>query len=346
MSDVPATRNELISKLFPDEPVFRLRQIEAATFRPGASGWTDCTDLPAAMRTVLAKDVPWLALSAETVLVSSPKDAFKALLKLSDGEKIESVLMRNRKGGWTACLSVQVGCAMNCAFCATGKLGLKRNLNADEIVDQVRFWLGLVAERKLGGRLGNIVLMGMGEPMANYDNVKSALNSIVRHTDIGPTHITVSTVGLIPQLNVLLDDSDWPPVRLAVSLHSADLQTRQKIMPTTYDRFLDDLADWCRRYGRKFGNRRHHLTFEYLTLAGVNDTPRHAELLADFAESSGRAKINLIPFNITGAEFSGSPKETVDSFQSALERRGITVTVRRSLGSDIAAACGQLAGKI
>jgi adenine C2-methylase RlmN of 23S rRNA A2503 and tRNA A37 len=262
-----------------------------------------------------------------------------------DGACIETVLMTNRRGQWTACVSSQVGCAMKCAFCATGRLGLKRNLTSDEIVDQYRFWKRYIRQMNLTGRISNVVFMGMGEPLANYENVRQALNLLLANTDLGRTRITVSTVGLVPKLNGLLDDPDWPEVRLAVSLHSADLETRQGLMPTTYDRFLDDLADWCRRYLKKFGNRRHHLTFEYLLLTGVNDDDAHAQKLAAFANQAGKVKINLIPYNATDSGFSGANEITTKHFADILRKTGVDVTRRRSMGQDIDAACGQLAGR-
>ena len=338
----PRSREEMFKELFPEAPAFRWRQLAKALFASAWRNWGDATNLPKEMKERLAAAVPWTTYAEAVTAAAQAGDTYKTALKLLDGSGIETVLMRNKRGEWTVCVSSQVGCAMKCAFCATGRMGLARSLNADEIVDQVRFWRGFLAERGLPGRISNVVFMGMGEPLANYENVKKALKILLAHAGLGPTHITVSTVGLIPRLEALLDDRDWPPVRLAVSLHSADLATRQKLMPTTYDRFLGDLADWCRRYARRLGNRRHHLTFEYILLAGVNDTDRHAELLAKFAADAGRVKINLIPYNFTGSGFSGSAGERAEQFVRLLTDRGLTATRRRSLGEDIAAACGQL----
>ncbi len=336
-------REQLFRELLPDEPAFRWQQIEGALFTPGWRGWSDASNLSKAVKAALDEKMPWSTVGDPRVLAGAAGDTFKAALKLADDRRIETVLMRNRRGEWTVCVSSQVGCAMKCAFCATGRMGFCRDLTADEIVDQYRFWNAYLAERAdLGGRISNVVFMGMGEPLANYDNVKSALRTLLKRTDLGPTRITVSTVGLLPRLEGILTDRDWPPVRLAVSLHSADPLTRKKIMPTTHDEFLPKLADWARRYLETLGNRRHHLTFEYVMLAGVNDTAKHADLLARFVNASGRARVNLIPYNFTGTAFLGSSDDEIAAFTAFLEKKGVIVTRRRSMGEDIAAACGQL----
>jgi 23S rRNA (adenine2503-C2)-methyltransferase len=342
------TRAQAFKRLFPKEPKFRQAQIEEAVFSHDWNAWQEVTPLSQTIRGTIETEIPWLSYKDHLVQVhkSPSEDAFKAALELSDGACIETVLMTNKRGQWTVCLSTQVGCAMNCAFCATGQLGLKRNLNSDEIIDQYRFWLRYMKQMSLTNRISNLVLMGMGEPLANYENVKKAMNLILKYTDIGPTRITVSTVGMIPELNQILDDKNWPAIRLAVSLHSADPFTRKKLMPTSYDQFLDDLAEWSQKYQKRLGNRRHHVTFEYIMLAGENDDVNHAKQLVDFANRIGRVKINLIPYNATDAEFTGSDEATIDKFAAILRDAEIDVMRRRSLGTDINAACGQLAGKV
>jgi 23S rRNA (adenine2503-C2)-methyltransferase len=344
MSDLE-TRQQAFARLFPDLPAYRQRQAAAAVFNVEWGSWTDVSPLPEAVRATAASEIPWITHNDHLIQESADKEAYKAALKLADGSGIETVLMRNRRGHWTVCVSSQVGCAMKCTFCATGTLGLKRNLNADEIVDQYRFWRRLMHQENMAGQITNIVFMGMGEPLANYEAVREALQQLLEHTDIGPTRITVSTVGLIPVLNQLLDDPEWPPVRLAVSLHSADQRTRERLMPTTYDVFLTDLAAWAERYLKQFKSRRRHLTFEYLMLAGVNDDADHAERLIEFAKPLGKVKINLIPYNATDAAYAGSPPDQVKRFAGWLTKAGLDVTRRRSLGQDIDAACGQLANK-
>ncbi len=340
------SRREQFDALFPTEPAFRWKQIEAAFFS-SAKGWDDLTTLSKSMREELAA-IPWMSVKPQTVQVSLAGDTHKALLKVAGEKEIETVLMQNRRGAWTICVSSQVGCAMRCGFCATGKMGLTRSLIADEIVDQYRFWLSYLSTSTTfstfatSPRISNIVFMGMGEPLANYEAVRDALNSLLAHTDIGRTRITVSTVGVLPRLEQILTDKDWPHIRLAVSLHSAIEETRKKIVPTSYDEFLPKLEDWARRYLALHGNRRHHLTFEYVMLKGVNDTPEHARALAKFVNHIGNVRVNLIPYNLTDCEFEKSPDSTIQEFLEILHAKHLIATTRRTMGEDIAAACGQL----
>ncbi len=337
------SRAARIQALFPNEPAFRLKQAQEALFAPGKNGWEDVQVLPKPMRETLTKEVPWMSVKEVTVLQSKKQDTFKAIVEVEGGNRIETVLMQNARDQWTVCVSSQVGCAMRCAFCATGKMGLTRSLGADEIVDQIRFWRAFLAKRpELPPRISNVVYMGMGEPLANYENVKESLTVILTRTDIGPTHITVSTVGVLPRLEQILTDKEWPHVRLAVSLHSADPKTRKEIVPTSYEDFLPKLLEWTKKYLDVLGNRRHHLTFEYVMLHKVNDTEHHADMLADFVKQAGQVKVNLIPYNFTDSEFETTPKTTLAAFMARLEDQGVTVTSRRTMGEDIAAACGQL----
>ncbi len=340
---IPLSRDQQFSQLFPDAPSYRRGQFVSALFNPTFRTWKDVTPFPAAMREALETNIPWMSLKQVIVQESAKKDTFKALLEVAGGNQIETVLMQNRRGAWTICVSSQVGCAMRCQFCATGKMGLTRHLLADEIIDQYRFWIEFLSNRQeLPQRISNIVFMGMGEPLANYENVKDVLNTILTQTDIGKTRITVSTVGVLPRLEHILTDEQWPHVRLAVSLHSADPETRKNIVPTSYDDFLPKLSDWAKSYLQKFGNRRHHLTFEYVMLKDVNDTSHHAKLLAELITKIGNVRVNLIPYNFTGGEFQTSTSQRVKDFFSYLESHGVTVTTRRTMGDDIDAACGQL----
>lgn len=341
-----ASRQQQFMEFYPAEPAFRWAQIERGFFNPKFSGWNDVLNLSKAMRQNLADNIPWISAKLSNLQKDKAGDVFKAALELADGQKIETVLMKNKRGQWSVCASSQAGCAMECGFCATGKMGLARNLTSDEIADQLRFWLYWLRENKTGAeRVSNIVIMGMGEPLANYDNLKTALKTWLRYTDIGATHITVSTVGLLPQLEQLLNDQNWPPVRLAVSLHAVDQKLREQIIPSTAPDFFIKLADWAKRYFKKYGNRRHHLTFEYLLLQNINDRPQDAKLLADYVNKIGRVKINLIPYNKTSARLGRSADEQMEQFLAMLEKNGTVVTIRRSLGEDISAACGQLANK-
>jgi 23S rRNA (adenine2503-C2)-methyltransferase len=326
-----------------------------------------------------------MTLSAHCVLESKRHDTFKAILETYDKKRIESVLMQNARGHWTLCVSSQVGCAMNCSFCATGKMGFTRNLTSDEIIDQYRFFLYFLQNRATQKRgrenldadqgrcekrsqgvyrntptsttasdaemrqiivpqITNIVYMGMGEPLANYENVKSSLNTILQNTDIGHTRITVSTVGVLPKMQKLLTDPEWPDVRIAISLHSADPTIRKNIVPSTANEFFDTLAKWMKNAYAKNPTRRNHITFEYILIENVNERKEDAKKLIQFAQNADvPIKINLIPYNKTlGNPFSQNAIERQGAFQKMLDYAGITATIRRPMGDDISAACGQL----
>lgn len=368
-----SSRKEKFTELFPTALRFRWQQIEGALFDPTFKNFGDITTLPQEVRTKLDRELKWLALEPVAVLESRKKDTYKAVIALADGKRVETVLMKNARGYYSVCVSSQVGCAMACTFCATGRMGFTRNLSTDEIIDQYRFWQYFLAEKeevthppdslrdppaggeslpvrsdtldvsgRRAGYISNLVFMGMGEPLANYDNVKETLRLLLANTDMGPTRITVSTVGLLPMLEKVLHDEAWPPVRLAVSLHSADSQTRQAMMPTSYDGFLEKLVDWTSQYFKKFESRRRHLTFEYVMLSQVNDTVHHAEMLIEFARKVGKVRINLIPYNFTGSIYRDSLSADFAQFEETLRQAGVDVTKRRTMGEDIAAACGQL----
>lgn len=337
------TRETFFWEFFPAEPAFRWRQIVCALFDPTLSGWGSVTTLSKFLRDELSAHVSWMSLREGMVLRSRNGDTEKALLECADGAKIETVLMRNARGHWSVCVSSQVGCAMGCTFCATGRMGFSRNLSEDEIVDQFRFWQYRL--RQTGEIVSNVVFMGMGEPLANYESVRAAVRTLIEYAGIGPTRITVSTVGLLPAMRRLLDDPLWPPVRLAVSLHSADSATRKRLMPTSFDRFLDELVKWTTEYFLRHGERRRHLTFEHILIRGENDSLADAEKLARFSRRVGKVKVNLIPYNDTSNPYRGSESASVVRFAERLREAGVVATVRKTMGNDIAAACGQLAAK-
>ncbi|MFH1430796.1 MAG: 23S rRNA (adenine(2503)-C(2))-methyltransferase RlmN [Candidatus Uhrbacteria bacterium] len=344
---VPITRADCIHSSMPDAPSYRLEQVDRALYDPAIRGWSQISTLPKAMREVLDAGVPWMSVREVRCLESSSGDTWKAILETNDALRFETVLMQNRRGQWTICVSSQIGCAMRCAFCATGTMGLKRSLTEDEIADQYRYWLYFLHDHPKDGdertRISNVVFMGMGEPLANYEHVKCAIATWLRMTDIGPTRITVSTVGVLPQMEKLLTDPEWPNVRIAISLHSANEEQRKAIIPTTVPNFLERLADWSRRYDVQLGNRRHYVTYEYLLLNGVNDMPKHARGLATYLRHTGSRKVNVIPWNsVSGKAFSQSEHNRVVAFKQILLDAGIDVTQRRTMGEDIAAACGQL----
>lgn len=264
----------------------------------------------------------------------------KLLLQLDDGERIECVLMRYRDR-YTACLSTQAGCAMGCRFCATGQGGFRRHLRVEEIVGQVlllRRWL-----ESEGAALRNLVLMGMGEPLHNFDAVMAALGIVTdrRGLGIAPRHVAVSTVGVIP--GILRMAREKVPYRLAVSLHGASEEERAALVPVSRRWPLRELLEACRVYNEATGSR---ILFGWTLIAGVNDTPAHAEQLAALLQGLN-AHINLIPLNPTEGFAGAAPdRATWDRFQMTLHRAGFPNTVRQKRGVDVAAACGQLAGAV
>lgn len=340
----PIPRDRQFKELFPNEPAFRWKQIEKALFQPQVRGWADVTTLSKTMRGTLAGTMPWMSVTPERIYKSVRDDTFKAVMTTPDGLAFETVLMENKRGQWTICVSSQIGCAMQCTFCATGAMGLKRSLNSDEIADQYRFWNGFLRDRpELHSRISNVVFMGMGEPLANYENVKQCIQMWLRNTDLGPTRITVSSVGVLMLLEKILTDKDWPHVRVAISLHSANQKKREEIVPTTTPDFLKKLADWSRRYAQTLGNRRHYITYEYTLLSGVNDSEELARELAKYILTTGSSIINVIPYNpVAGKAFERSAQQRIDTFKDVIKSHGIDVTQRRTMGDDIAAACGQL----
>ena len=336
-------RTDQIKALFPSEPAFRIKQITKALFNRKIGSWNDMTFLSPEMRKTLTDEIPFLSVSEVLTQCSKNQDTFKAKIQVYGGKAVETVLMKNQRDQWTICVSSQIGCAMDCSFCATGKMGLTRNLDAEEIMDQYRFWnYYLEKYPHLSPRISNIVFMGMGEPLANYPNVKETINTLLAHTDLGKTKITVSTVGVIPSLKKILTDPEWPDVRIAISLHSANPITRKNIVPTSFEKFLPEIKEWCIDYLQKYGNKTHHLTFEYVMLKNINDTNDHAKVLADFVNSIGHIKVNLIPYNYIGTLLECSTDNQIKTFMKILEENGITVTKRKNMGQDISAACGQL----
>ncbi len=258
----------------------------------------------------------------------------KFLIGLADGQKIESVLIPE-KGHYTFCLSSQVGCALACRFCATGAMGFRRNLTAGEIVTQV-----LTLKKELGdydGRI-NLVFMGMGEPLLNYDNLARALRIICADAglNVSPRHVTVSTAGILENLEKL--EGDFPLVKIAFSLNAPDPLLRSELMPISRRENLDALLGYFREH-----RRRQRITFEYVLLAGVNDAPAQAKQLARLLQGIP-AKVNLIPYNATPRlPFRRPDEAAIEKFRSVLLEKGLTVVTRWSKGEDIRSACGQLA---
>jgi 23S rRNA (adenine2503-C2)-methyltransferase len=314
---------------------FRARQIMKWLHQSGSISFDDMTTLSRDFRAKFSKLARISRPQIEKILTSSDGTR-KALLRLEDGLFIESVLIPG-KSHWTICISTQAGCAMDCKFCLTARQGFKRNLNPSEIVGQL---ITLKHETPEGLSINNIVMMGMGEPLANYDNTLKAIKILTDDFGLGISNrkITVSTCGLAPQIIQLGLDIC---INLAVSLNAPDDETRSKLMPVNKKYPLDVLLDACKKYpmpGRRL------LTFEYILIDGINSSVQDAKKLAALLKGQ-RCKLNLIIFNeFPGSPFKSPSQKTVEIFQRILIDNHYTTMLRKSKGSDILAACGQLSG--
>lgn len=316
-------------------PKYRAGQVFSWLHR-GAGSFAEMSNLPKSLRAELAQRYTLCAPVAVRKQESQRDGTIKYLWRLSDGNCVETVLMRYRYGN-TVCVSSEVGCAMGCAFCASTLGGLVRRLTAGEILDQV-----LYTQLDSGLPVSHIVLMGIGEPLDNFDAVMRFLE-LVNHPEgmnISMRHISLSTCGLTERIDKLA--SLHLQLTLSVSLHAPDDETRNRIMPVNKSCGVDKLLDTCRRYYAETGRR---ISFEYAMIDGVNDTRRHAELLAKKLAGMG-AHVNMIPLNnVEESPLKPSSRDNIRRFQQILERAGIPATVRRSLGGDIDASCGQLRRK-
>ena len=309
------------------EPSYRARQVWEWTAR-GAQGYDAMSNVPRALRDALDDGVPFSTLTTETEQQSSD-GTIKTLFRTADGHPVEAVLMRYRDGRRSVCVSSQSGCPLTCTFCATGRMAFGRNLTAWEILDQVLHF-------RRTEPVNHLVFMGMGEPFMNVDAVLAAAR---RLPELGVTHrrTTISTVGWVPGLTRFVEDVT-EPIRLALSLHSADPELRSELMPVN-DRYpLADVVALCRTHWERTNRR---VFVEYVMLAGVNDSPAQARLLASLLGRDA-FKVNLIPYNPTGL-YDGSSRDAIAAFKGVLDRARIPATVRLTRGRDIAAACGQLA---
>jgi 23S rRNA (adenine2503-C2)-methyltransferase len=323
-----------------NERPYRAKQVVDWLYEKRVHSFDEMSDLPQALRNGLATEFAFDNL--ETVRVLGSKDTTrKFLFRLSDGNLIESVLIPaspalygERSDRRTICVSTQVGCAYGCKFCASGLDGFSRNLDASEIVQQL-----LAVENASGERIDNVVFMGMGEPLANFANVVRAIRIINAPwgLEIGARHITVSTSGLAPQIRKLADEPLQS--RLAISLHGATDDVRNKIMPVNRKYDLTTLLAACDYYA---SHKKQRIYFEYILIAGINDAEEQAHLLAGHARRLG-ARVNLIPYNtVEGLEWSRPTRERQERFLSILREHGTVATLRREKGHDIDAACGQL----
>jgi 23S rRNA (adenine2503-C2)-methyltransferase len=329
------------------EPAYRGRQIFAWIYGKGATSFAEMTDLPLAFRDRL-EEVSVIRHLEPTHLRTAADETTKALFRLPSGRAVEAVLIPDltpdgSPNRLTVCVSSQVGCAMGCAFCATGLMGFQENLTAGEIYDQA-WHMNALARERYGRGLSNVVYMGMGEPLLNYDAVIGSIG-LITHSDglgLGPRRITVSTVGLARRIKRLAEDD--PGVNLAVSLHAPTDEQRSAIMPVNRagSTDLSALREALETYHARTGRQ---VTYEYCLFEGRNDSHEDALRLADVARWVP-SKINLIMYNpVDGLPFNRTPEGRLDAFIRALVREDVTVTVRRSRGQDIDAACGQLAVK-
>ncbi len=322
-----------LSDALAGQPAYRARQVWQALYATGRRP-ADMTNLPRDLRADLeGRFPPALVRRAESV--SDDGQTLKWLWAAAGGASLETVLMLYPDRA-TACVSSQAGCAMNCSFCATGQAGFKRNLSTGEILEQVAAARRAAEPR----RLSNIVFMGMGEPLANYERVWEAVERINADMDISARHITISTVGVLPGIRRLAHEA--LPVNLAVSLHAANNDLRNSLVPLNRRYPLEALVEVCRQY-LTAKNRR--LSFEWALISGVNDRPSDARELASIAAPLG-AHVNLIPLNPTpGYRVRGTDPAGVRRFRDDLHHLGVNATVRRNRGTDIDAACGQLAAR-
>lgn len=317
------------------EPAFRAKQIFTWLHR-GARSFDAMSNLSKALRARLAEEFVITVPEIARKQASKLDGTIKYLWRLADGNCVETVLMQYHHGN-TVCISSEVGCAMGCAFCASTLGGLVRRLRPSEMLDQVLF-----TQLDSGLPVSNIVLMGIGEPLDNYDNVRRFLTLVnaPEGMNIGMRHISLSTCGLVDRINRLAEEN--LQLTLSVSLHCPDNQIRSTIMPVNRRYDVDKLLAACKNYFDKTGRR---ISFEYAMIYGVNDTPEMARLLLKKLQGMS-AHVNLIPLNhVEESPLKPSSRKAVAEFQSILEQGGIPATVRRTLGSDIDASCGQLRRK-
>ena len=329
-------------KIVTFEPAFRLKQIKLAVFHDLIEDWREAKTLPAPLREKLQANCP-LDITGD-IHISKDNKTVKAVVTLGDGLKIETVLLRHEKRN-TICVSSQVGCALGCLFCATGKAGFKRNLLAWEITNQVLFFARYL--KKQGEKTGRVVFMGMGEPFLNYDNVIAAIK-LLKDKDgfnLGARHFSISTIGVTEGIKKLAQEK--LQINLAISLHAPDDKLRESLMPANKEYPLVFLLKEVGEYAKK---TRRRVMFEYTMIKGVNDSELQAGELAHLLKNQPLYFVNLISFNPAGVfarldGFQSSSPAQIKKFKAALEAAGVVVTERYRFGKEIKAACGQLAGR-
>lgn len=318
------------------EKKFRAEQI-FSWLHKGAESYDDMTNLSKTTRERLEKETFVSTLKIREKYVSQLDGTVKYLFELPDGNCIESVVMRYHHG-LTICISSQVGCRMGCRFCASTIGGLYRNLTAGEILNQVIF-----AQKDIGERISNIVIMGIGEPLDNYDNIIKFLHNVnhEKGVNIGYRHITLSSCGVVPRIYDLAEEN--LPITLTISLHAPNDAVRDTIMPINHKYKTAELLAACKNYYETTGRR---ISFEYSLIHGVNDSGENAAELARLIKGMG-AHVNLIPVNkVEEREYEKGSKAEINAFRDKLVKMGVNATIRRELGSDISASCGQLRKKV
>jgi 23S rRNA (adenine2503-C2)-methyltransferase len=319
------------------QPAFRTQQIWTGLYKNFWQSADEFSNLPKPLRKKLAENFRFDLLTPTLKLNSTDGQTRKTLFKLQDGRQIEAVLMRYDRRR-TLCISTQVGCTMGCTFCATGQMGFTRHLSSGEIVAQVMYYAHLLDNEK--DAVTNIVVMGMGEPFHNYENTMAAIDRLNDPDgyNFGARRFTISTSGLVPAIRQFA--SEKRQVNLAVSLHAAENELRQSMLPVNKKYALEELIQACREYVETTGRR---ITFEWALINGVNDTPEQARKLATLLKGL-LCHVNAIPLNPTkGFEGKATTRERAEAFKQILEQKGIPCTIRIRRGIDIQAGCGQLA---
>ncbi|MEE8180440.1 MAG: 23S rRNA (adenine(2503)-C(2))-methyltransferase RlmN [Nitrosopumilaceae archaeon] len=338
---LPEEMEKMVMEL--GQPRYRADQILYPIYNKFPKDISEILQLPTSLRDKLIAEGYTIGSAKEVNrIVSEDGDTTKILLNLVDGNPIETVLIQyptskiNSHPRSTICVSTQDGCAMGCIFCATGQMGFKRNIKAEDIVAQVIHFARLLQERDQ--HVTNLVFMGMGEPLANYDEMIRAVRLLTdnRCFGLGQRHITISTIGIIKEIDRLADEN--LQIGLAISLHAPNDKLRRKLVPTAGPHSVNDLISAGRRYYKKTGRR---VTFEYALIEGINDSPEVAAELAYLLEGNG-SHVNLIPINPTAGNFKRPARRSVLEFERILVNAGVNCTVRVEKGSEISAACGQL----
>jgi len=329
-----------IEKILGKEPAYRLKQVKKAIFSELINDWQDATTLHQNLRQKLAENCLISEIKEDEILTSKDGETIKVLFELKDGLKIESVLMKHKDGRRTVCVSSQVGCSIGCKFCATGQQGLKRNLSASEIIDQVLFFSRLL--KKTEERVTNVVFMGMGEPFLNYGNILETIKILndKEGFNLAARKISISTAGIIEGIKKLAKEK--LEINLAISLHASNNKLRSELMPINKTYPIEKVISAVDNYIKKTKRR---VMFEYLMIDGINDSILQAEELAKILKKP-LCFVNLISFNPIGhSKFKPSPGWKIKKFKETLRKNGIAITQRYRFGREIKAACGQLVSR-